>query len=241
MFNLISLFQFSTVILKAAAWRQTILPISSQVFGNCAAGRSVLSNRCYTLAGTKFLWAEGYLESGCCIESLGIFNIFSIHLLVTSFWYIRDCVRHLWTLYLPNFSVYSLSLESVFTARIFRELHAMSVQLRRTYGKNQVNKKMLQEAFSLLAYADPWNSPVGAQLDPARRETICSALNSAILGKQISIYILKLLLVSASVLVWSHLRTRICPWVRGSVGLWVSLTQSSSETCVWKLIRDTKK
>ena len=67
--------------------------------------------------------------------------------------------------------------------------------------KNQVNKKMLQEAFSLLAYADPWNSPVGAQLDPARRETICSALNSAILGKQISIYILKLLLVSASVLV----------------------------------------
>ena len=42
---------------------------------------------------------------------------------------------------------------------------------------------MLQEAFSLLAYADPWNSPVGAQLDPARRETICSALNSAILGK----------------------------------------------------------
>ena len=59
----------------------------------------------------------------------------------------------------------------------------MSVQLRRTYGKNEVNKKMLQEAFSLLAYADPWNSPVGAQLDPARRETICSALNSAILGR----------------------------------------------------------
>jgi hypothetical protein len=59
----------------------------------------------------------------------------------------------------------------------------MSVQLRRTYGKNEVNKKMLQEAFSLLAYADPWNSPVGAQLDPAKRETICSALNSAILGQ----------------------------------------------------------
>ena len=65
----------------------------------------------------------------------------------------------------------------------YRDLHAMSVQLRRTYGKNEVNKQMLQEAFSLLAYADPWNSPVGAQLDPARRETICSALNSAILGK----------------------------------------------------------
>ena len=47
---------------------------------------------------------------------------------------------------------------------------------------------MLQEAFSLLAYADPWNSPVGAQLDPARRETICSALNSAILGKSVFSY-----------------------------------------------------
>jgi hypothetical protein len=40
-----------------------------------------------------------------------------------------------------------------------------------------------QDAFSLLAYSDPWNSPVGNQLDPIQREPVCSALNSAILGK----------------------------------------------------------
>ena len=39
-----------------------------------------------------------------------------------------------------------------------------------------------QEAFSLLAYADPWDSPVGGQLDPAGREPVCAQLNSAILG-----------------------------------------------------------
>jgi len=39
----------------------------------------------------------------------------------------------------------------------------------------------LHEAFSLLAYADPWNSPVAGQLDPARRESVCHSLNSAIL------------------------------------------------------------
>lgn len=40
-----------------------------------------------------------------------------------------------------------------------------------------------QEAFSLLAYTDPWSSPVGYLLDPVQREPICSSLNSAILGK----------------------------------------------------------
>ena len=41
---------------------------------------------------------------------------------------------------------------------------------------------ILQEAFSLLAYADPWDSPVGGQLNPAGREPVCAQLNSAILG-----------------------------------------------------------
>lgn len=41
----------------------------------------------------------------------------------------------------------------------------------------------VQDAFSLLAYSDPWNCPVGQQLDPTQRESLCSALNSAILGK----------------------------------------------------------
>lgn len=40
-----------------------------------------------------------------------------------------------------------------------------------------------QDAFSLLAYSDPWSSPVGNQLDPIQREPVCSVLNSAILGK----------------------------------------------------------
>ncbi|KAJ6664528.1 hypothetical protein lerEdw1_007185 [Lerista edwardsae] len=38
-----------------------------------------------------------------------------------------------------------------------------------------------QDAFSLLAYSDPWSSPVGNQLDPIQREPVCSVLNSAIL------------------------------------------------------------
>lgn len=41
-----------------------------------------------------------------------------------------------------------------------------------------------QDAFSLLAYSDPWSSPVGNQLDPIQREPVCSVLNSAILGKE---------------------------------------------------------
>ena len=32
-----------------------------------------------------------------------------------------------------------------------------------------------------MAYHDPWNSPVGYQLDPAQREPISAMLNSAIL------------------------------------------------------------
>ena len=43
---------------------------------------------------------------------------------------------------------------------------------------------MLQDAASMLAYGDPWASPLGYQLDPVQREPICAALNSAILGKQ---------------------------------------------------------
>uniref|UniRef100_A0A8C9T6E7 RAN binding protein 10 n=1 Tax=Scleropages formosus TaxID=113540 RepID=A0A8C9T6E7_SCLFO len=65
-----------------------------------------------------------------------------------------------------------------------RELQALSEQLCREYGKNPTHKKMLQDAFSLLAYADPWNCPVGQQLDPMQRESVCSALNSAILELQ---------------------------------------------------------
>lgn len=63
-----------------------------------------------------------------------------------------------------------------------RELHNMSLRLRQDDSKDDSNKKMLQDAFSLLAYSNPWNSPVGWQLEPVQRETVCSTLNSAILG-----------------------------------------------------------
>jgi len=46
---------------------------------------------------------------------------------------------------------------------------------------DDANNSLLQEAFSLLAYADPWDSPVGGQLNPAGRESVCAQLNSAIL------------------------------------------------------------
>ncbi|XP_069580754.1 ran-binding protein 10 [Brachyistius frenatus] len=65
-----------------------------------------------------------------------------------------------------------------------RELQALNEQLCREYGKNATHKKMLQDAFSLLAYSDPWSCPVGQQLDPTQRESLCSALNSAILESQ---------------------------------------------------------
>jgi len=65
--------------------------------------------------------------------------------------------------------------------RYGRGLQQFSVQLEHEKGRNEANTTMLQEAFSLLAYADPWSSPVGGQLEPSGRESVCAALNSAIL------------------------------------------------------------
>ncbi|XP_067003264.1 ran-binding protein 9 isoform X2 [Anabrus simplex] len=62
-----------------------------------------------------------------------------------------------------------------------RELYTMSQHLRQEQGKGAQIEKMLQDVFSLLAYSNPWNSPVGWQLSPVQRETVCSVLNSAIL------------------------------------------------------------
>lgn len=39
-----------------------------------------------------------------------------------------------------------------------------------------------KDAFSLLAYNDPWSSPIGFQLHAEMREPVCASLNSAILG-----------------------------------------------------------
>jgi Ran-binding protein 9/10 len=60
-----------------------------------------------------------------------------------------------------------------------RELYTLSIEVNRDPQSNQ----MLEDAFSLLAYSEPWKSPVGWQLDPQQREPVCAALNSAILRK----------------------------------------------------------
>ncbi|ESN91396.1 hypothetical protein HELRODRAFT_70379 [Helobdella robusta] len=63
-----------------------------------------------------------------------------------------------------------------------RDLHVMSERLKKNGdNKNEENEKALKEAFSLLAYSDPWNSPVGHQLHPSQREVVCKLLNCAIL------------------------------------------------------------
>uniref|UniRef100_A0A182HPC6 Ran-binding protein 9 n=1 Tax=Anopheles arabiensis TaxID=7173 RepID=A0A182HPC6_ANOAR len=62
-----------------------------------------------------------------------------------------------------------------------RELFQMSQRLEKEHGVNETNQKMLEDAFSLLAYSNPWASPLGWQLCPSRREAVCAALNSAIL------------------------------------------------------------
>ncbi|XP_047525815.1 ran-binding protein 10 isoform X2 [Pieris napi] len=61
-----------------------------------------------------------------------------------------------------------------------RELYAMSQKL----SQDHFHKSMLEDAFSLLAYSNPWDSPLGWQLEPVRREAVCEALNSAILEFQ---------------------------------------------------------
>ena len=83
-----------------------------------------------------------------------------------------------------------------------RELQQMSQNLKKDNDSDNQNKSLLhviisnvkfianhshffllQDAFSLLAYNDPWNSPVGWQLNPKEREPVSRALNSAILCK----------------------------------------------------------
>lgn len=65
-----------------------------------------------------------------------------------------------------------------------RDLHTLKQQLTSEYGENAQHDKLLQEAFSLLAYPDPKSSPLAHLLEPSQRESVSSVLNSAILGKE---------------------------------------------------------
>ena len=49
---------------------------------------------------------------------------------------------------------------------------------------------LFQDAFSLVAYSDPWSSPMGYQLDPVQREKVCASLNSSILGKNDIVFVM---------------------------------------------------
>ena len=66
-----------------------------------------------------------------------------------------------------------------------RQLQGMLQELETNRGiKSDKNTKMLQDAFALLAYPYPWESPVGWQLDASEREFVSGSLNSAILESQ---------------------------------------------------------
>uniref|UniRef100_W8B2G5 Ran-binding proteins 9/10 n=1 Tax=Ceratitis capitata TaxID=7213 RepID=W8B2G5_CERCA len=62
-----------------------------------------------------------------------------------------------------------------------KELSQMGQQLEKENKMNDEDRQMLEDAFSLIAYSNPWASPLGWQLCPTKRENVCTALNSAIL------------------------------------------------------------
>ncbi|NXP50574.1 RBP10 protein, partial [Heliornis fulica] len=65
-----------------------------------------------------------------------------------------------------------------------RDQDGLGTGLLESSGVSSPLLSLTQDAFSLLAYSDPWNCPVGQQLDPIQREPVCAALNSAILESQ---------------------------------------------------------
>ncbi|XP_070134422.1 ran-binding proteins 9/10 homolog [Drosophila bipectinata] len=62
-----------------------------------------------------------------------------------------------------------------------KELSSMGQQLEKENLMTEEERQMLEDAFSLIAYSNPWSSPLGWLLCPSRRENVSSTLNSAIL------------------------------------------------------------
>merc|ERR1712126_459633 len=56
--------------------------------------------------------------------------------------------------------------------------------LRQVRELKQIKIQKCYNAFALLAYPNPWESPVGWQLESTEREFVSSSLNSAILESQ---------------------------------------------------------
>lgn len=61
-----------------------------------------------------------------------------------------------------------------------KDLQQFSQKLSRDSDSYDANMKMMSEAFSLLAYPQPENSPIGWLLCPSEREVVCQQLNNAI-------------------------------------------------------------
>ncbi|XP_017146372.2 ran-binding proteins 9/10 homolog isoform X2 [Drosophila miranda] len=62
-----------------------------------------------------------------------------------------------------------------------KELSCMGQQLEKDNLMTEEERQMLEDAFSLIAYSNPWSSPLGWLLCPSRRENVSTTLNSAIL------------------------------------------------------------
>ncbi|KAH8266259.1 hypothetical protein KR038_002927, partial [Drosophila bunnanda] len=62
-----------------------------------------------------------------------------------------------------------------------KELSSMGQQLEKENLMTEEERQMLEDAFSLIAYSNPWSSPLGWLLCPSRRWSISTTLNSAIL------------------------------------------------------------
>jgi len=66
-----------------------------------------------------------------------------------------------------------------------RQLQSMLQGMEKSGGVSgklmERNRQMQQDAFALVAYPNPWESPLGWQLAPSEREQVSNALNSAIL------------------------------------------------------------
>ncbi|KAJ6221325.1 hypothetical protein RDWZM_007137 [Blomia tropicalis] len=63
-----------------------------------------------------------------------------------------------------------------------KELNAFSKQLKNDYGYNETNKKMLEEAFHMIAYNEPNEPQLHTDLTFLDRETVCQQLNNAIVN-----------------------------------------------------------
>lgn len=77
---------------------------------------------------------------------------------------------------------------SQYTERLIifgRELQQLYTQLKQQNVLSVKSQRVLQDAFSLMAYSDPWTSPISYQLHASQREPVAAALNSAILGKNL--------------------------------------------------------